>query len=249
MSPIINIRLFGAPRVEIDGQLMDRFHSQRVSSLFFYLTLAERAQVRPALAALLWDEVDAAQASANLSKTLYHLPAVVKPWVEANRTAIGLRLPAAATVDVQRFTELHRCAMTPGLHPETRAGYFQQALDLYRGELLHGSGGGSATGFARWLDDERRRYRDLAVVAHSELLAHHAERKAPLQAIRHATALLTLDKTHEATYRQLIDLFVRLGQPDAAADVYRTCCRSLQDAMGAAPSAETTAVAAQFHLL
>lgn len=249
MSPIINIRLFGAPSAEIDGQPVDHFHSQRVAALFFYLTLVESAQTRRTLAALLWDEVDAAQASANLSKTLYHLPAGVKPWLEANRTVIGLQLPAAASVDAHRFVTLYRCAMTPGLHPETRASYLQQAIDLYRGELLHGFGRDSATGFARWLDDERRRYRQLAVSAHSELLAHHAERKAPLQAIRHATALLTLDKTHEATYRQLIDLFVRLGQPDAAADVYRTCCRALHEALGAAPSAETVAVAAQFHLL
>jgi DNA-binding SARP family transcriptional activator len=249
MSSIINICLFGAPSAEIDGQSVKHFHSQRVAALFFYLTLVENAQTRRTLAALLWDEADAAQASANLSKTLYHLPAAVKPWVEANRTVIGLRLPAAASVDAHRFAALHHCAMTPGLPPERRAGYLQQVIDLYRGELLHGFGGESATGFARWLEDERRRYRQLAVSAHSELLAHHTERKAPLQAIRHATALLTLDKTHEATYRQLIDLFVRLGQPDAAADVYRTCCQALQEAMGAPPSAETMAVAAQAHLL
>ena len=249
ISPLMNIRLFGAPSAEMDERPVDRFRSQRVAALFFYLVTVGEAQPRRTLAALLWDEVDAAQASANLSKALYHLPDALKPLIEAGRTEIAVRLPASASVDVRRFVALHHSAMAPGLHPDTRASYFQQVIDLHQGEFLDGFGRCGATGFVKWLDDERRRYRQIAILAHGELLAYHAGRKMQLQAIRHATALLNLDRTHEATYRQLIELFGRLGQHDAAADVYRTCCQALQEASGATPSTETIAVAAQFHLL
>lgn len=204
-----------------------------VIALFLDLTLAERGGGAPRpRGLLLWDEVDAAQASANLSKTLYHLPAVVKPWVEANRTAIGLRLPAAATVDVQRFTELHRCAMTPGFTRNTRR-LISQALDP-PGRASTRIWWRQRDGFARWLDDERRRYRDWpsSRTVNCWRTMPNAKRLCRRFAMPRRCSPST-KRMKQPIAKFTFHLFVRLGQPDDAVDAHRTCCQSLQDAMGA----------------
>ncbi|HHY57721.1 MAG TPA: hypothetical protein GYA08_20035 [Chloroflexi bacterium] len=245
--PTPTIQLFGPPSVMVNHQPITRYHSQRVAALLFYLAATEGPQARAVLAAQLWDTADARQAKANLSKGLYYLPHAVKPFLVVNRATVALQAPTIA-VDTRTFIHLHYNAMSPGLHPATRITALMQAADLYRGEFLQGFCIEGADRFNAWVAAERAHYRLLAAQTHRELLAYHAGRRAHLQAIRHATALLDLDRTDEATYRQLMRLLMELGQRDAAADVYHTCCQALQDLHGAAPSAETIALAANFQL-
>jgi len=246
--PTLTILLFGPPSVLVNRQPITHFHSQRVAALLFLLAAAEEPQPRTMLAARLWDGVEPGQAKANLSKGLYYLPDAVKPFVTLNRTTVALHLPTPAAVDVRAFTQLQHSAVTPAPHPAARITCLTQAADLYRGEFLQGFCIEGATCFGEWVAAERQRYCHLAVKTHGELFAYHVGRRAHLQAIRHATALLALDRTDEATYRHLIQLLLQLGQVDAAAVVYRTCCQALQETHGAAPSAETVALAEQFHL-
>lgn len=242
------IQLFGSPLVLIDQQPIPHYHSQRVAALLFLLAAAEEPQLRSTLTSLLWEGVDAGKAKANLSKGLYHLPDAVKPFLVMNRATVALRLPTIA-VDARTFTHLHHNAMSPGLHDATRVTALAQAADLYRGEFLQGFCIEDAARFNQWVADERQRYRRLVASVHSELLAYHAGRRAHLQAIRHATALLALDRTDEAAYCQLMRLLMELGQRDAAADVYRTCCQALWETQGVTPSVETVTLAAHFQLI
>jgi len=247
MSTLVKIQLFGTPHVLVDHQPLVRYHSQRVAALFYYLATTEATQPRQQLAELLWGGCGVSPARAGLSKGLYHLPDAVKPYVEATRNTITLRLPAAGTVDARTFTALQHRAASESV-PAVRAAFLRQAADLYRGEFLQGFEVADAASFAVWLVQERQRFRQLAVDTHADLIAYHADRRAHLQAVQHATALLALDRTHEATYRQLIDLLMQLGQPEAAAAVYHTCRRVLQETLDAPPSAETIALAAQHRL-
>lgn len=247
-SPTLTIQLFGPPVVLVNHQPILHYHSQRVAALLFLLAAAEEPQPRTALATQLWGSAEVGKAKTNLSKGLYHLPDLVKPFIAVTRTTVALQVPAIA-VDTRTFTRLYDNAMTPGLHPATRITALTQAAELYSGEFLQGFGIEGAAPFDEWVVAERQRYQRLAAKTHNELLAYHTERRAHLQAIRHATALLTLDSTDEAIYRQLIYLLMQLGQRDAAADVYQACCAALQKTHGATPSAETVAVAEQFRLI
>ncbi|HHW88466.1 MAG TPA: hypothetical protein GX400_19955 [Chloroflexi bacterium] len=246
-TPTPAIQLFGPPSVQVEQQPTTRYHSQRVAALLFLLAAGEEPQSRATLMTLLWENAVAGKAKASLSKCLYHLPDAIKPFIALDRATVALRLPTIA-VDTRTFTHLCQNAMMPGLHPATRVTALTQAAEIYRGEFLQGFCVEDAPRFNQWAANERERYRHLAAAVHGELLAYHAGRRAHLQAIRHATALLALDRTDEATYRQLMRLLIELGQYDAAADVYRTCCQALQETHGAAPTAETVALAAHFQL-
>lgn len=248
LAPVPTIQLFGPPSVLVNQQPLTHYHSQRVAALVFLLAAVEEPQPRAALAAQLWESADAGKASANLSKGLYYLPDALKPFLVMNRGAVALHLPAAA-VDARAFSHLCRNAMTPEQACATRAAALAQAADLYRGEFLQGFCIEGADRFNGWVAAERQRYRCLAIRMHGELLAHCVDCQAHLQAIYHATALLALDRTDEATYRQLMQLLVQHGQADAAASVYRTCCRALQEVHGAAPSEETVFLATQLRLI
>lgn len=248
LSPVPTIQLFGPPSVLVNQQPLIRYHSQRVAALVFRLAATEEPQPRAALAAQLWESVDAGKANTNLSKGLYHLPDVLKPFLVMNRATVSLHLPTAA-VDTRTFSHLCHNAMAPAQERATHAAALVQAADLYRGEFLQGFCIEGADRFSEWVISERQRYRRLAIRAHDELLIHCIECQAHLQAIYHATALLALDRTDEATYRQLMQLLVQHGQVDAAASVYRTCCQALQEVHGAAPSDETVSLATQLHLI
>lgn len=241
------IQLFGPPLVMVNQQCVTHYHSQRVAALVFLLAAADAPQPRAALAALLWESADASKANANLSKGLYHLPPSLKPFLTTERAIVALRLPADA-VDTRTFSRLCRDATTPGLDRADRVAALADAAELYRGDFLQGFCLEGAARFNAWLAAERQRYRLLAAQVHGELLAHYVACQAHLQAIYHATALLTLDKTDEATYRQLMQLLVQHGQMDAAAAVYRACCDALRLVRHAPPSDETIALAVRLHL-
>src|SRR4029079_7501494 len=66
---MLQLRLFGAPEVLLDGEPV-RFYTSKAVALLSYLAVTVRRQQRDVLAALLWPELDQTKARGALRRTL-----------------------------------------------------------------------------------------------------------------------------------------------------------------------------------
>jgi DNA-binding SARP family transcriptional activator len=188
--------------------------------------------LRGKIAALLWGEQDEDAARHALRQCLLDLRQVLAktnlPALRVEGDAIGLE-PSRLVVDVARF-ERQVAHGTPGA--------LQEAVTLYRGDLLEGFSV-KEQAFEDWLRTERERLRSLAVRAMKTLLAHYERRQAPDPAVQLAVRLLALEPFDEAVHRALMRLYGESGRRSAALRQYEECVEILARELGAEPEAET----------
>jgi DNA-binding SARP family transcriptional activator len=204
---------------------------KKAQALLAYLACHPgQSHPRDKLATLLWPERDDRQARANLRKVLYVLRSrlsLTSPSLGLDEDTVTLDT-AALDVDVLAFQRLARRT-----DPEA----LQQAVDLYRGDLLEGFGVTEAP-FEEWLSAERERLREHDLEALAKLLAHQTKSEES-DAVATALRLLALDPLQEAVHRALMRLYVRDGRRDAALRQYQSCVETLRRELSVEPEAET----------
>src|SRR5262250_2764914 len=227
----LQLRLLGGFDLQAGPGQAVPIRLKKAQALLAYLACHPgRSHRREKLATLLWPEMDDWQARANLRKVLFVLRprlSVVSPSLRLDEDTVTLDT-AALDVDVLAFQRLARRA-----DPEA----LQQAVDLYRGDLLEGLGVTEAP-FEEWLAAERERLREFALEALAKVLAHQTKSEAS-DAVATALRLLALDPLQEAVHRALMRLYVRDGRRDAALRQYQSCVDTLRRELSVEPEAET----------
>lgn len=225
--------LGGLALTDADGQVVQSVLSQpKRFALLFYLAAASPHgfQRRDTLAALFWPEFDTARARAALSRALYHLRRALGPETIMSRGPDELGLDRGRVwSDIGAFEQ------------HLAADELEEALDLYRGELLPGFFLSDAAEFERWLDSLRSRLRERARAAIWSLI----ERALEVDDIDTATRLarraleITAD---ERALRTLITLLDGVGDRAAALREYENFARLLETDYDADPAPETRAL-------
>ena len=125
---------------------------------------------------------------------------------------------------------------------------WQEALDLYQGDLLEGFFISGAPEFEQWQDLTRRRLRDGAL--HSALaLVEQAEGSGDLAtAAIHARRAVRLGPDDESVLRRLVTQLDRLGDRAGALAAYKQFARRLATDYEAQPAAATQALAAAMRV-
>ena len=173
---------------------------------------------RRVLAGLLWPDVDAERARANLRQRLFRLRKVLgRDLLAGGETAC---LCADLDVDLD----------VPGADA---------------GALLQGIDAEAAGGLADWLDAarERRRVAQRRAVAATCAQLEAAGDLGP--ALDAAQQLVGLDPTSEHAHRGVMRLHYLRGDRAAALAAFDRCCDVLEQALGVAPDAETEALRAR----
>jgi DNA-binding SARP family transcriptional activator len=150
-----------------DGQEVDGVLTQprRLALLIrLAVTATNGFQRRDRLLAMFWPEHDIEHARAALNRSVYYLRQVLGQEVLLSRGSEEIGVSAALWSDVAAFESA------------AEAGRHQEALELYRGDLLEGFFIAAAPDFEQWLDAERHRLRLLACRIARELA--HAEEAA-----------------------------------------------------------------------
>jgi DNA-binding SARP family transcriptional activator len=244
------IYLLGPPRIELDG---DPVHIGRAKAvaLLAYLALEGGPHRRDTLATLLWPGYDQSSARAHLRRALVSLTKRLgHEWFVADRASIGLAPDAGPSngsgrgfwLDVDRLR--HGLAACEALDPASDEGLapLTEATELYRDDFMAGFTLPDAPEFDAWQRFQARSLRDELGEALERLSAGHAAWAAYEPAIRCARRWLALDPTHEPAHRQLMALYTQAGRRGAALRQYRDCARVLEEELGLAPAAETTAL-------
>jgi DNA-binding SARP family transcriptional activator len=199
--------------------------------LLAYLALHPEPVARATVAAALWpDELDAA-ARSNLRRHLHLLRRCLPsdqpaPWLIDKAGAIGWNFDSPATIDIASYVRLVGDAATRS-----------QALELVTGDLLRGFDD-------EWLVVERERLRSRYLEAlFDETVARRRDRDFT-SAVVYAERLLIEDELREDAVREIMAARYQAGDRGSALATFDRFAARLSTALGVAPDAETTALAA-----
>jgi len=230
------VRLLGDVAVSLpDGTAM-AVDSARARALVTYLVLHRDApQPRQKLAFLLWPDSSESQSRTNLRHLLHTLrrsaPAIAS-LLEVTPGAIAWRPDRPCRVDVIEFEAALDEADADGTAPARALGRRQEAIDLYRGDLL-------ADAYDDWVLAERDRLRQRLLTALQRVAAHWAAVGAVDDANHAARALWRCDPLREDTYRFLIELSTSAGDRAGAVRWFHECTATLQRELGVEPGPAT----------
>jgi DNA-binding SARP family transcriptional activator/TolB-like protein len=237
---MIELRTLGALGLgSADGKPLASVLAQpRRTALLCYLALESPRgfQRRDTLYALFWPEHSTEQARHALRQSLYFLRHELGPETIVSRGDDALTVaPDRLHCDA---VELERAA---------RDGRLEDALALYRGDLLPGFHISAAPDFERWLDEERGRLQQLGREAAWAVAAARERTGDGAGAAEAARAAVALAPTDEAALRRLVLLLERTGDRAAAVRAYRAFADRLGEEYELKPSAETEALVARIR--
>jgi eukaryotic-like serine/threonine-protein kinase len=186
---------------------------------------------RDALLGIFWPELDQEHARNALSKAVHFLRRSLGEGALVSRSAEELGLDGALVwTDVAAFG-----AALDGDRVD-------EALGLYRGDLLPSFFVPDAPGFEEWLERERTDLRARAAEA-ARLLAERLEVGGDAtRAIACARRAVALSNGDERPLRRLLELLDKLGDRSAALHAYDTFARRLAAELEVEPGAETVAL-------
>jgi DNA-binding SARP family transcriptional activator len=222
----LRVSLLGPPHVERDGHAIE-FDTRKAIAILAYLLLEGETQPRDRLATLLWPDSGEERARAALRRTLSPLRAALGDEVlHADTLKIGIRSDRVA-VDVRRFRDL------------IRAGDLEEAVAVYRGDLLAGFSLKDSAQFDEWQLARQTELRDELRTALARLASDATSATSRARAVVHVRRLVELDPLDELAHRSLMHLYAASGDRAAAMRQYGECARVLDVELGVAPSMET----------
>ena len=240
--PRLSLRLFGPPRLELDGAPVET-DRRKALALLAYLAVTRRDHTRDALAALFWPDYDQSRAYAYLRRALWEIhQAVGEGWVSADRETLGLNPDADLWLDVTRFRALLAECRQHGQACAACLPLLTEAAALYQDHFLAGFSLKDAPDFDEWVFFEAEGLRRELGGSLERLVSCLAEQGDARGAIPPARRLLTLDPVNEAAHRELMRIYEQAGEHAAAVRQYQECMRILQAELGAAPQPETRAL-------
>ena len=191
---------------------------------------------RDALLGLFWPESDEEHARAALRKALHVLRRTLGETAIVSRGEADVAVDALAIwCDAAEFRE------------RIDGGRLDEAMALYRGDLLPGFFVSDVAGFEQWLESERSRFRALASTAAQRLAAGLEARGRFDDAIHWARTAVTLSSSDERVLRRLLELLERVGDRTGAIAAYEDFARRIVAETDTEPSAATRQLVGQIR--
>ncbi len=235
----LEIRVFGSLRLQDRESGQIRPLNGKVRDLFSYLLIArEVAHSREQLAGIFWGDRDSEKARHCLNTTLWRLNRSLAPNGASNHLRIGayhigFNLSNECWIDVVEFETRFNWAEAAGdVPPEQRALFYSQAVAFYDGDLLTDC-------YEDWCVIERERLRCLYSRALKWLITYHISRRDYAPAIEYARRALACDPLYEEVHRQLMQIYLAMGQPNDALRQYRACEDIVRRELAQEPMPET----------
>jgi DNA-binding SARP family transcriptional activator/tetratricopeptide (TPR) repeat protein len=234
------IRIYLLGRFEVtrgEQQLRATDWKRRKAAALLQRLALERRLLKDQAIEFLWPDTDPEAGANNLYRTLYALRQTLTD-------GLGLETPEAVfsftdgllllnddvSVDVEEFRRLLAGPSPPSL---------QQALDLYRGDLLPDDL------YSAWTQAPREGLRRARREASLTLAEQYRQLGQQGKAIALLTPLLADDPADEPVHRELMRLYALNGRRPEALRQYQSCVDALAAELDLSPTAETEALYTQ----
>lgn len=240
----VRIRLFGAPRIEMDGELVG-YNRTRGLALLAYLAVSAAPVTRDTLLGLLWPDFAQADARNGLRRELSLLRSLLgNEAIHADRTLISLSAnPDFVWSDVGELRRLIERVQDHGEAPGDPCPQcvadLESAADLYSGNFLAGFALPDSPAFDEWQLLQTERLRNSFATVLEQLVSWYVAQHEYEPALSHARRQLALDTGNESASRQLMRVLAWAGQPSAAVREYERLRLELQAEYGLEPDPAT----------
>lgn len=248
----LNISMLGPLQIERDGRPIDAPLYAKVLALLVFLTVeSDRPHQRSALAALLWPDQSEERARHSLRQALSTLRRVIDAGatpscLQVSRDTVAYNRDAGHVVDAIELADLldacDRHDHADAAACLSCASRREQAVALYRGDLVAGFTIPDSDVFEDWVQIWRQRLRDRVLVALDDIAAWHEQLGHREQAVAATRRQLELDPWLEPAHRRLMTLLWQGGHRAAALAQFERCQKLLEDELGVEPEPETVAL-------
>lgn len=238
---LLDIRLFGPPIVEVDGERL-AVDTRKAVALLAYVAV-EGVVDRERAASLLWPDSPSDRARATLRRTLSSLRGGIgERYLQTDRDQIALR--GEIRVDVDEFDSEVKATLSHGHRPTEVCSdclpHLRAALSLYRGDFLESFLVRGSAEFEDWVRNTAESVRPRVADAYQRLANGLAGAGDYNGAIRSVREWMALDPLHEPAHRSLMLFHAWVGDRSGAIQAYRNCIAILDQELGVPPLAETT---------
>jgi len=189
---VLELRLFGPPRVRLDGAEV-RFDTRKAVALLVLLAVTGREHGRDSIAAMLWPELDRSRARAVLRRTL-SVATAAGPALRITASGVGLD-DTLVRSDVREFRRL-AASSDPNA--------WEQAAELAADGFLEGFGLRDSPAFEDWQRGTTDALRDQLSQTLGRLVADAVARADLQVALAHARHRTRLDPLSEPAHVDLI---------------------------------------------
>ena len=254
----LKLTFLGTFHVALGEHTLTDFKTSKVRALLAYLAVeSTRAHERAGLAGLLWPDMPERSALRNLTQTLVRVRHAIRdeeatpPYINATRQTVQLNHHSPYSLDVADFANTLMLYREKGLPPATAGeqsplatvemvSHLEQAVSLYKGDLLAGFSLPDSELFDEWLLHKREYLHELAVRGMEQLAEFYMQAGNPEQAQLYAQRQLELDTWREKAHRQLMMAMAQSGHRAAAIAQYEKCREVLRYELDAEPDHATT---------
>ncbi|MCA9954414.1 MAG: PAS domain-containing protein [Anaerolineales bacterium] len=240
LGPLVVTRQDGS---QVEGALWNRVKTR---ALMAYLVMQKGTAVsREQILDMLWPDLEYKAAMHNLNTTVYNLRRSLEPKLEkASQSRYLLyqngcyRLAEASAywLDIDAFESGIRQARQE-MDMETAVKKYKAALSLYRGDYLY-----DLTDTHNWVRDQQFRLQEIYLRALAELASLYEKLDMAEEAIDTYQQILSIDCCQEASCRQLMSLFTKLGKRSEAIQVCQRLTQCLADELDILISDQTRAL-------
>jgi DNA-binding SARP family transcriptional activator/predicted ATPase len=229
-APVLEVSLFGTLSLKKNGELLQLPSSKDARHLLIYLLLnRKKTHPRASLLGVFWAEETESRARKALSQAIWHIRRYLPELLNTDTLTLSISSEYPISIDIENFQKLTEN------HQATNSN-LEEAIDLYRGDLLDGI-------YEEWALLERE-YLHGVYLKTLEILIQKEIMDANYQkAIDLSQKLLEKDILRERTHREIMRLHYLLKRPKAALRQYKTCCELLEKELGVEPEAETKRLA------
>ncbi len=250
----LSLRLLGPPEVRHDGQPVS-FRTRKVLALLIYLAVEGRLHSREKLTALFWPESEEAQGRMLLRRSLLLLRQGLheeseppgRAHIMVERDALGCNFASDLHLDlqvVQKAVQVPR-EQTSSLSADANGAVIlqlQAAVTLYRGNFLEGFYLNDAPDFDDWVRLQREAWHTRMALIFDRLSSLQFRRGELADALEAATRWRVHEPLNETAYQRLMQLYLAMGNRDAALRTYESCRNMLAGELRAKPAPETEAL-------
>lgn len=229
-----DIFMLGSADVYVNGISLNRnvWQTAKTKELFFFFVTHPRGWRKEEIIEILWGDVLRAQGNDLFHSSVYRIRRALFPECILFKDGLYQFNPEiVCTLDAPQFeTALDEALQMDDLAQKRAA--LECALAWYRGDYLPDN-------YADWCAARREHLRSRFLDALAALARCCVDLQDLAQGLKVYQELLRHDPFHEATYRELMMLYVKLGDRAAALQTYRQCVERLQAELGVAPMPET----------
>lgn len=253
MNPRLTICTLGQVTILLDGRPVTELSSRTAEALLIYLIYQKRPLARQVLADFFWDDRAPERGAANLRTVLTMLRKPLGDFLIITRQTVAFDHESDYWLDAA-VLEQELADLAPSLGSamplsDDTVTRLRALLDLYQGDFLEAFYLSESHAFEEWTLLTQERLRRLVAVAFRRLAAVCLGVNDYLAGIHYANQVLAIDSYDEEAHRQLMWLYLRSGQRNAALEQYGRCRELLARELGVEPDSATTALYQRFRTI